>query len=758
MAIIDDKTTRLGLPKPNVQNFLQDDVERLRESLDDVDGVIATLNADKKLEASQVPDNLARLDAKGILLPAQIPVKVVQKDDNGKIPLALIPQAAINSKYDASNESTMLGLQAIVGDICRRTDLNTYFMLVDTPASNLANWRRWHEDAFYDRFATKANPLEGITGPLALKAEGVGDYDAATMKQLRSVANTGDAATMSGVMNNFIGAVEWFNGSRETIPSGYIAADGLLVSRTDPKTSDLWAAVNSGMLVSVTDALWLNSGFATNIYANRGSYSTGDGSTTFRVPDLNGMVANSIGAVFLRGSNTNVNAFGSPGNIYPNRAPNITGSFAGRATDAANGAIFGGAGAITLAKTGSPGGFLMIDPNGSTRTPDIATFDASKSSPAYGRIGPDGATVTGEVAPNAATGIWIIRANGSFQAANSAFNVLNSDATSPALGTAVYGGTLTSIYNIGKKPKIGTGMRAEYTIGQLLYGSSISTTLYNDDGSANGIFKTGFLTGSVKDWASAEGAADSQTMRVLSMDNGGVWGGQFGMVDNGDTNNGFNCTPYVRSLYNGAFTGWTKVITARNSGWSVVDPTKGRTIPNTEFLAPTGMYSARGSEIGTPGGLTTGGFGLIQFTGSSSSYRCQLAAQDGSGGRLFIRSSTVLTGQTKSTWNPQGWTEFAKTTTSDARIKRRIQNVSGRESLANIQKMAPVSFIYINDEKNRIRRGFIAQDLEKIDPNYVHDRMDENEYRNLDTGALLVDALAAIKVLAERVERLEGRA
>ncbi|EEK4464918.1 hypothetical protein GNM83_18990 [Salmonella enterica] len=749
MTIIDDKTTRLGLPKPNVQNFLQDDVERLRESLDDVDGVIATLNADKKLEASQVPDNLARLDAKGILLPAQIPVKVVQKDDNGKIPLALIPQAAINSKYDASNESTMLGLQAIVGDICRRTDLNTYFMLVDTPASNIANWRRWHEDAFYDKFATKANPLEGITGPLPLKAEGVGDYDAATMKQLRAIANTGDAATMSGVMNNFIGAVEWFNGSRETLPPGYVAADGQTLNRAD--WPDLWAAVASSMLKSVTEVQWntRSTNARGSFYYFRGSYSQGNGSltsgSTFRVPDLNGGQAGdgSIQNTFLNGSAPSL--AGNVGQLRESAAPNITGIFF---TGTNNKDASAASGSIYLSK--QDGGETNLTVTGTDKSDKMA-FDASRSDRVY-------TGSAGELRPNTAVGIWIIRASGSFQAANTAFNVLNSDATPPASGTAVYGGTLTSIYNIGKKPKIGTGMRAEYTIGQLLYGSSISTTLYNDDGSANGIFKTGFYTGSVKDWASAEGAADSQTMRVLSMDNGGVWGGQFGMVDNGDTNNGFNCTPYVRSLYNGAFTEWTKVITARNSGWSVVDPVKGRSIPNTEFLAPTGMYSARGSEIGTPGGLTTGGFGLIQFTSSNSSYRCQLAAQDGNGGRLFIRSSVVLQGQTKPTWNTQGWTEFAKTTTSDARLKRRIQNVSGRESLANIQKMAPVSFIYINDDKNRIRRGFIAQDLEKIDPNYIHDRMDENEFRNLDTGALLVDALAAIKVLAERVERLEGRA
>lgn len=81
--------------------------------------------------------------------------------------------------------------------------------------------------------------------------------------------------------------------SRTAIPAGYFPADGQLLTRTT--YSAAWARINAGDVPSITDANW--TGFA----VNRGYYSVGNGTTTFRVPDLNGKVAGSLGAMFLRG-------------------------------------------------------------------------------------------------------------------------------------------------------------------------------------------------------------------------------------------------------------------------------------------------------------------------------------------------------------------------------------------------------------------------------------------------------------------------
>lgn len=84
---------------------------------------------------------------------------------------------------------------------------------------------------------------------------------------------------------------------RTAVPAGFVAADGQLLSRaTYP---DAWAGINVGNAPGVSDANWL----ASPVY--RGSYSIGDGTSTFRLPDLNGKASGSYGALFLRGDGLN---------------------------------------------------------------------------------------------------------------------------------------------------------------------------------------------------------------------------------------------------------------------------------------------------------------------------------------------------------------------------------------------------------------------------------------------------------------------
>ena len=85
--------------------------------------------------------------------------------------------------------------------------------------------------------------------------------------------------------------------SRTAIPAGYVPADGQLLTRTS--YSAAWARINTSDVPKVTDATWL----ATS--TSRGSYSDGNGTTTFRVPDLNGKQAGTLAAPFLRGDGTN---------------------------------------------------------------------------------------------------------------------------------------------------------------------------------------------------------------------------------------------------------------------------------------------------------------------------------------------------------------------------------------------------------------------------------------------------------------------
>lgn len=69
------------------------------------------------------------------------------------------------------------------------------------------------------------------------------------------------------------GKIDYF--ARSTPPDGWLEANGALISRTT--YADLWAEAQvSGNLVS--EVTWAA--------GNYGSYGQGDGSTTFRIPDL----------------------------------------------------------------------------------------------------------------------------------------------------------------------------------------------------------------------------------------------------------------------------------------------------------------------------------------------------------------------------------------------------------------------------------------------------------------------------------------
>jgi hypothetical protein len=111
------------------------------------------------------------------------------------------------------------------------------------------------------------------------------------------------------------GFIQWLPIDRSKIEDGKLALDGQLVSRTT--YPELWAKVQSGACGRmVTDAQWLlTSG------VNRACYSSGNGSATFRLPDLNGVQTNSNKSPVLRGD-----GYTASGTVLSDAIRNITGS------------------------------------------------------------------------------------------------------------------------------------------------------------------------------------------------------------------------------------------------------------------------------------------------------------------------------------------------------------------------------------------------------------------------------------------------
>lgn len=465
MALVDQKTPRLGLLLPFTDNFLQDDVERLRDTFNLLDVLVVTRDENTgKIADDMLSDVIAKLDAQGKLNKSNLPSTVVQTGPDGKIDGSLMPSIAVVDTFVVPNEASMLGLQCERGDIAIREDLGKTFILTQMPPSVLSNWRELTSTnvtsvngktgAVTGLAASGANnditSLNALSGPLRLGGDAAGDYDAVTLRQLKASSGGSGGASMNGVMNNFIGAVEWFNGSRAKIPAGYIPADGQKVLKTD--APDLWAAVNNNVLTSTNEATWQGN------LNKRACYAYDTSTTEFRVPDLNGQQTGSITGVFLRGHSAAAEAqSGAVGEMRVNAAPNINGTISSIASDLSIGTFFSGTGAFNIEARNEN---RIINPQvvGSSASA-WAKFDASLSNAAYGR---DSAA---EVRPNSAVGIWIIRASGTFTAQNTNFNVINGDATKPANNTTVIGGSLVSAYQVGGVNYASAELRVKAVIG-----------------------------------------------------------------------------------------------------------------------------------------------------------------------------------------------------------------------------------------------------------------------------------------------------
>lgn len=753
MAIKDDKTPRLGLLLPFTDNFLQDDVERLRDTFDLLDVLVVTRDQTTgKIADDMLSAVIAKLDAQGKLLTAQIPSSVVQKGPDGKIDASLMPSIAVVDSFPVPDEASMLGLQCERGDIAIRTDLGRTFILSQMPPSVLGNWRELTTTAVSSvngqtgavtglaksGINNDITGLNALSGPLRLGGDAAGDYDAVTLKQLRAASGGAGGASMNGVMNNFIGAVEWFNGSRAKIPAGYVAADGQVLSRV--VHADLYAAVAAGMLNGQPEATWINSADANRPWAWRVSYSQGgaagtspDSSTPdawFRVPDLNGIQLSSIKHLFLAGSS---GAQGEPssGQVWAQSSPNIMGNLGAAGAQAVKLGVapgsFGQFGtSVATPAVGSP--VIETNPNG-------IDFYANRSSATYGRgtqyqkaLGNVPATAgdptnIGDLYPNHAVGIWIIRASGTFAAQNTEFQVQTSDTSAPANGTQVAGGKVTSIYSLPSGPEFKAQMWAEKIVGQ--------TT-------AKAVFSVASIPNSKTRWMSIDTNGQIAGMTQLMLDD---QSSDWGAVSVAARASSFNYSP-ISTRYN-VRPSWV----ASNSYCGFVGGGAGATGGGWRAYVSFGALAYQTSASRHPTAaisisedydLTTGAAvksRIFQFGGENNVPSLSFADDQGQGAMVVAWQSP-----------------------SDKSLKDEITDYDGKQSLTNIEAMELKTFIYKADVQRRVRRGVIAQQVQEIDPEYVHENINTIGTMTLDSNVLLMDALAAIKVLSARVRQLEAAA
>lgn len=526
--------------------------------------------------------------------------------------------------------------------------------------------------------------------------DAVGDYDAVTLRQLRNSGGGSGGPTMSGISNFGIGDFH-LRDSRAFIPAFEVVSDGQLLNRAD--YPDLWAYAQ--LLSPIEDSLWLS-----NIY-QRGRYSTGNGTTTFRVPDRNGIQEGSLRALYGRGDGGNSAANGQ---VFDSAAPNITyasphtmvtlASAPGQV--ATNGAIQSITSTDDVAPVGAGGKYISTN------------FDASRSSPIYGRS-------TEEILTRNFVGVWTIRAHGGFVAANTSWSVINSDTTATP-NVYAKGGLISS----------------EYKVSGVVRGSATFQSTYRlmSDGKSE-----------------AFGDIDVKTSE------GSL--GHYSFNEKGRlqiTNSGPDIAGTSVSL-KGVNRGWNDI--QLDSGYSRETTGGGINVISDNQVrdkVTTGINIFSSIDTGYP---TKTGFGA--YSPGSDDFAKGLIYVNGDGGffsRYLFDHFGQISGTTK-----DGQFSYTKNGASDERIKREIRDISPEKAISVIKGLNFKSFIYTNDEQERVRRGVIAQQAEKVEPLYVKTRKypgmkegdPEIEQKELDTTPMLLDTMQVVQDLLKRIEVLESK-
>ncbi|HGL6906210.1 hypothetical protein GBC03_19205 [Citrobacter telavivensis] len=485
----------------------------------------------------------------------------------------------------------------------------------------------------------------------------------------------GTGPTMNGVQNYGVGESTLWD-TRAFIPSWALPKDGQIVNRAD--WPELWA--HAQMQSPIDDAVWLANP------AQRGKYSAGDGSTTFRLPDMNGVQSGSIPGLFGRGDQG-----GSlpAGNVYESAAPEIAGTLNFRQVRAPAGELannlVGSGGSFTV-NTGATGQYGPISLNSTLATSlQLISFKASDSSLVYGRS-------ANQVWPNSFVGVWIVRASGGFTAANTLWSVINEDAEAPGAGVVTRGGDVRSSYKIA-------GV-------EVARGSLYAT---------HSTFSSGFRNVSAVIEAWSTDASTSWSFNHAGYITANIPGGNFNLqADPGVTG--------------GMFANGDRFV-----GLGLRD----QNTANADAVGKTWMMALNGVS----------GLQFIARNRAQSNVGQLVINMPYSNGTLALQGTSGLA------------------------YKHDVTDADLTEAVNRIDALRMVNFIYNDDEQERVRFGVIAEEAEKVAPQYIKhnseeiaDIMDEDGNKigaetrdrpSVDNNPIVMDLLGYVKHLKAEIEMLK---
>lgn len=271
-------------------------------------------------------------------------------------------------------------------------------------------------------------------------------------------------------------SVMWWP-SRSSVPAGWVPADGQALPRaTYP---DAWAGIVAVQVPIVAESAWLSTP------TERGRYTAGDNTATFRVPDYNGKSAGTLGALFLRGDGAL--SMGTHGTIQTDalqghwHAMDIGGQAGTTAISASSIGVSNG----TLPSTGAIRNPTTDNVNGVPRT-------------------------ASETRPLNVTGCWVIKLAGS---------VTNAGSVDALALASAYAALVTRVEALEARPRtLGDGQTW-----QNLTASRVSGTTYTNTTGRPIFVQASITTGSVTAYCNGISIVPNGIYAAFVVPNGGTY-------------------------------------------------------------------------------------------------------------------------------------------------------------------------------------------------------------------------------------------
>lgn len=181
---------------------------------------------------------------------------------------------------------------------------------------------------------------------------------------------------------------------------------------------------------------------------------------------------------------------------------------------------------------------------------------------------------------------------------------------------------------------------------------------------------------------------------------------------------------------------------------------KGGAVPpnDANLINENGIFAGPGVTGINWGNQYAALLNMSRYSGGSSTAQLQIDPS----GTLRVR------GGNGTVWQP--WLVMQAQGTSGREFKRDITPADPADALNRITAQDLVTFIYKDDEQERVRFGIIAEDSELVTPQYVkHDEetieidgeVITRDHPRIDINPIVMDLMGAVQALTKRVQELE---